>query len=243
MTSTNDLIIFAPFAYGGNPASESGPKCLFDILKRKNEFDNVEMLYIEQKPDESAVKYLKKVEKLFSKCVINYNKIIYIGGNHLSVFPIYRYLYSLDRNRMIVTLDAHRDYYPEKRLNHATFMKYLPNVSHVEHVLIGVRDFNKHNEKHKTVLVDTNYYKKKEMTKQKDISFLDIDIDVIDPVIFPWCGSTIDDGVNLQCVEQIILEAKQKGCYIMAVSEYIPNWDYEFLGAECIISMIKKMLF
>lgn len=65
---------------------------------------------------------------------------------------------------------------------------------------------------------------------------------IVFAVIFPWCGSIINGGINKEELERIILKVIKKDCNILAISEYIPNWDFQFEGATMIISLIKLFL-
>ena len=108
---------------------------------------------------------------------------------------------------------------------------------------MGVRDYNRHKEVHESIIIDENYAVCKTISiKKNKTSFLDIDVDVMNPEIFPWCGSIINGGINKEELERIILKVIKKDCNILAISEYIPNWDFQFEGATMIMSLIKLFL-
>lgn len=235
------IIYFAPFAFGGNPASESGPRCLQKLIRNDKTFENVEFTLLEQEITESPLQFLERIQFVLEKDMNKYDRIVFIGGNHLSVLPMYRLLYSSSWCQGILTLDAHRDYYPDNKLNHATFFKELKKRDYLQHLLFGVRDYELHNENHEAIKVLSSDYQ--ELLKHDNkISFVDIDVDVLEPEEFSWCGSVINNGLSLIQIKEMICDLSASGCSVMAISEYIPNWDSGLYGANQIVQLIKIFL-
>ena len=239
MSST--IIVFIPFAFEGNPASASGPKCIRELISCNPFFQNTKTVTTEQSYSESAKDYLSRVRGLLCDYTKSYNQVIVIGGNHLCMLPLYQEIYN--KGGGIITLDAHRDYYPESSINHATFLKEVSSVK-CRHLLLGVRDYKNHSCEHPTA---KSAYKVNSSDlglffHNSTIDYLDIDIDVLDPTLFCWCGSPIDNGYTIDETKEFISYAKQNGCALFSVSEYIPNSDNSFHGAKIIIDMIFQIM-
>ena len=212
---------------------------LLGDLKEKLKCD---LLIINQFFSESPKDYLCRVQQSIRDAGSKYDRIVVLGGNHLSILPVYRWLYEYELLN-IVTLDAHRDYYPEGSINHATFLKELGKKNTGKHYLVGARDFDKHAEKHSCIEeITIDALKNNKSLIDGGIGFLDIDLDVLDPNEFPWCGSTIDNGLTKEIVMSIIQYAVETHCKILAISEYIPNWDFSKTGQSTIIDFVSCFL-
>ena len=116
-----NAIIFIPFAFGGNPATESGPKAVLRALNH-NRILNTEFIVLNQDFFDSAHSFLINCENKIMHLFCKYDKCCIVGGNHLSILPAYNLITSQKKNADILLLDAHRDYYPENSINHATFL-------------------------------------------------------------------------------------------------------------------------
>ena len=230
------MFIFIPFAFGGNPASESGPRAVYDYFTKKNIDGIKHSIIFEQTLYESAYQYMLRINKEISLILKNMKKNIIIGGNHLSLMPIYQLCYARQAN--ILTLDAHRDYYPQDKLNHATFLKYISGCCK-SHFLVGYRDTDQHNQIHPNITALKNFKHNIINTK---IDYLDIDIDVLDPYIFPWCGSAIDNGMSLIELMKMVDFFSTSGCNLLSISEYIPNYDMHEKGLEIIYQIVSNFL-
>lgn len=226
------MFVFLPFAFGGNPASESGPRAICSFLQ----LEPKKYICIEQTSKESAQQYLKKVYDILCPLLKTEKKLIIIGGNHLSILPVYAYFYNYDST--VVTLDAHCDFYPEKGLNHANFMRYLNNKNNTSHYILGARENIQSINMYKHIkAVPINSFCELYNTHRKPVNFLDIDLDVIDPEIFNWCGSPSDNGASIEEVLNVVNQYKKNNGTCLAISEYIPNFDTDNNGFK-IIKMI-----
>lgn len=235
----SNAIIFIPFAFGGNPASESGARCIKHVIDNNKDEIYAEKFCFEQNLEESPKNFLERLENNLKDIIKKYDKLILVGGNHLSILPLYRVLYQRDSKDVIITMDAHRDYYPDNNLNHASFLATLCNNKNTRHYLIGARDFDKHQEDHNAIeVLNDDLYK----YQFSNITLLDIDVDVINPKIFPSCGCPIDGGFSFEAIIEDIRFCSDRGCKILSISEYIPNWDNAQTNAKMIFEMISVFL-
>lgn len=232
-------LVFIPFAFGGNPASESGPRCIkHKIEKDKIEID-ADIFCYEQSIDESPRDFLDQITYNLKDIIRKYEKLVVVGGNHLSILPLYRLLYQRNSKDVIITMDAHRDYYPEKSLSHASFLATLGKNENKKHYLIGARDLDNHQEINNAIEILSDDLFKHQFG---NITLLDIDVDVIDPVIFPSCGSPIDGGFSFEAIKEWVRFCDNRECKIISISEYIPNWDNAQANAEMILEIIRIFL-
>lgn len=235
----SNALVYIPFAFGGNPAAESGPRCIKHIIDNNKIVFDVDIFYYEQKIDESPERFLEILTYKLSEIIEKYDRVVLMGGNHLSILPLYRILYQSNTKDTIITLDAHRDYYPENKLSHASFLSSLCKNGNTKHYLIGVRDFERHQEENGSIEILTDDLSEHQIS---NITLLDIDVDVINPEIFPSCGSPIDGGLSYEKIEEYVRFCNKRGCKIMSISEYIPNWDNARTNAEMILAMIRVFL-
>lgn len=231
-------VVFFPFAFGGNPATASGPRCIHQLLSDLK--TSADLLIFEQQFEESAKDYLSRLQTQLGLIIDNSSIVIVIGGNHLSTLPVYKLIYGSSKS--IITLDAHRDYFPQDEINHATFLRQVES-NKCKHILLGARDFHLHSCTHANICsppeTDFSFI---DHFLEKKVDYLDIDVDVIDPTIFSWCGSVLDGGYSIEDVLRIIEYSKEKGCTLFSLSEYIPNFDTGLAGAQLILHFIQKML-
>lgn len=225
------MYIYIPFAYAGNPASESGPKAILSYLD-KTELHGTKKLVLQQNFFESPMQFLVRVKNVVDQSIEENDSVVILGGNHLSIMPVYEYFYI--KNSNILTLDAHRDYYPENEISHASFFSYI-TPSECIHYIVEIRDYIKHDN---IIDLPCGQYPPSEFLESVD--YIDIDLDVLDPITFSWCGSALDNGLQLEDVSGLIRKCNK--AKVLSLSEYIPIYDNNAEGLEIIRSIILKFL-
>ena len=235
----SNALVYIPFAFGGNPASESGPRCIKHIIENDKIGIDADIFYYEQHIDESPRLFITQLTYNLIDIIKKYEKLVVLGGNHLSILPLYRVLYQRDSKDVIITMDAHRDYYPENNLSHASFLATLSKNENTKHYLIGVRDLDRHQEINNAIKILEDDLCKYQFS---NITMLDIDVDVINPEIFPSCGSPIDGGFSFEEVKKCVRFCNDRRCKIISISEYIPNWDNARVNAKMILEIIRFFL-
>jgi agmatinase len=144
-------------------------------------------------------------------------KKIFIGGDHSISYPIVTYLFEHGALDRVITIDAHadfRDAYKNNRFSNACVMRRIAELIGFENVVeIGIRSASEEEYvvlKDKIRLYDTALLKEKglnwpldEIGKEKEKTYLSIDIDVLDPGIAPGvehpepCGMSLEDLITL----------------------------------------------
>lgn len=220
-----NYIFLLPFAFGGNPACESGPRAAYNIIMDNFSPQKYSIFIIEQKINESPENYLLKVEGIFDKEVVDNSKCCVIGGNHLSILPVYKHIIKSNLLSNFLILDAHRDFYPQNDLSHSTFLKYISHDNNF--LLVGCRDKNKHHSFiRNTKVIFKEDYKELLQINMKKINMIDIDLDVIDESEFTSYSDYIPNGLSLNQIREIILLSKNRGAQFLSISEYNPIFDY-----------------
>lgn len=232
-------IFFLPFSFGGNPSSASGPRAVYDEINKRLSFQDCVLYLLEPQIDESPKSYLDKITALLKRVLDDCeSKCCIIGGNHLSILPVYQYVVDVNNEANILVLDAHRDYYPQNELNHATFLSYVGKKYH-KIVLVGCRDNNKHScTLNRCEVIYRSNYTSINQLEFETVDFLDIDLDVIDESEFSSYSDYLENGLSIKEVSDFIGFSKIKGNRILSFSEYVPLFDNGHKDLFQIINMI-----
>ena len=234
-----NYIFFLPISFGGNPSSESGPRAVYNEIKNMDEFKDCALFLIEPKFDESPKTYMVKVNKLLNRILDKCDsKCCVIGGNHLSILPVYQYIVDKNNTANILVLDAHRDYYPQTELNHATFLSFVKKIYN-KIVLVGCRDNGNHScVLDKCKVIYRSKYNSINQLSLDNIDLLDIDLDVIDEKEFSSYSDYLENGLSIKDVKDLICFSKEQGNCILSISEYVPLFDNGLNDLFKIIEMV-----
>ncbi len=238
----NIAYVFIPFAYNGPCVTESGPKVMqFEINKR---YGNKDMYMYELEWDETPKDYMNRVYENILQLIQKYDKLIIFGGNHLSLLPVYWIAETLQFNS--VTFDAHRDYIKSKGLiTHASFLRYVKGHTTSRHI-VGFRDQieedNKYDFFDSEVSAETLKESGLELKIKEPIRFLDIDVDFFDENVFPYTYCKKPNGFTMDEFQRIIRQLDLESLKIISFSEYIQILDYNKIGVEIILEILKKVL-
>ncbi len=216
-------IIVFPFSFGGAYISENSPLFLEHELKKNIIFSNIIFDEISKDFDSSPRMLL---ENLYIRLKnMNDKKCVILGGNHLSMLPVH--IKAEENNFCSIVLDAHRDYISEEGYNHANFLKYIKKN---QILIYGYRDrnnsdrplniynFSKEEKKDFFDYIIQNVYLGKTF-------YIDIDVDVLDPVIFPCTYKKIEKGLNFEDIKEIFDIIGIERIRWLSISEYISYDD------------------
>ena len=178
-------------------------------------------------------------------------KIIAIGGEHLVSLPIVKSYFKKYKNLVYIQLDAHadlRDRYFNEKFSHATVVRritdFLPNKSIYQ---FGIRsglkeefNFAKNNTKFFPFSLDLDNDTVNEL-KGKDI-YLSIDLDVLDPSIFPGTGTPEPGGITFN--DLMLFFKKIYGLNIVGadVVELSPHYDINGVSSIVAAKVIRELL-
>jgi agmatinase len=165
--------------------------------------------------------------------------LLWVGGNHLSVLPVYEEFGSLG-DAAVVQLDAHLDLYnlsdspPE--LNHGNFLRHadgplppLVNVGHRDLFLPdkAIRPFYRSTFPASALAIDPTpaVTAVREFAASAGRVFIDLDCDVLDPAYFPATAHPLPFGLSPPLLLRLIDAAWGENVCGVAVSEFDPGRD------------------
>ena len=209
-----------PFSFNGPCASHSGAGIAFNAIQAIAHDERCVLL--NQGFYESAHEYLMRAEDeilLSERCVV-------LGGNHLSCLPAH--IAAKRKNLYRIILDAHRDY-GTLTTGNPTHANFLSIVDDMQNVLFygyrdGVHDRN----------CEAKQFRRSDLSKMKALVnslpkqtrfYVDVDLDVIDPSIFPATGCPLPEGLTISNVIDTIDIIGLDRIDIISFEEYMPILD------------------
>ncbi|AHF97172.1 MULTISPECIES: agmatinase [Desulfurella] len=191
------------------------------------------------------------IEKFSYKLIKNRKKLLSIGGEHLITFPLIKTFANKYQNISVVHLDAHSDLidsYRSEKLSHASVIRRVCEIVGFENVYqLGIRSLNS---------TDLNLPYRKEnlclfnFDKAQDFVerigdrpvYLTIDLDVLDPSIFPGTGTPEPGGVTykelIDCLKKLSV-LNIVGCDIVELS---PQYDTSGVSSIVAASVAREVL-
>lgn len=173
------------------------------------------------------------------RTLINDNKIPFmIGGEHLVTLPAFKAVYEKYKDIYVLHFDAHtdlREEYNNCKNSHATVIKRIWDIVGDEKIFqFGIRSGTKDefdfslNENHTYMEVGniTTFKEIVESLAGKNI-YLTIDLDVLDPSIFPGTGTPEPGGITYKELENTFKILKQYNINIVGcdIVELSPDYD------------------
>lgn len=200
----------------------------FKMSFNNNIFDYGNILYI---PGESSSEIHYRIEKAILKLKSNYNKFIFLGGDHSITYPLVK-SFSED-NIILIKFDAHYDCslsldnFPINHHNYINKIRELKNVKNIIH--IGVREilFNYHNISNDIIIKNIDSLTSEFINKisKNNKIYITIDIDILDPLENPGTAFKIPYGININTLIKILRMFKNKNIIAIDIVEYNPLMD------------------
>ncbi len=156
----------------------------------------------------SSEKFSRILESCLRKHLRKEDRVLFIGGDHFITYPIARALRAIHEDFVIIQLDAHldrRDVFEGSRYNHATVMRRLEEEGFTVYTL-GYRAFAKGLEytTEKTFMFRV-LEPLEDILDEVDIPiYLTLDVDVLDPSIFPSVTNPEGGGIDFPELIQAI---------------------------------------
>jgi agmatinase len=181
---------------------------------------------------------------------------IFIGGNHMISYPLFKGFCRKFKNPGIIVFDAHPDvfqYFDDA--THADWLKFLVEEKIVKKeniILIGVRnpeekeiEYLKKN-KIKCYFMKEVYKNEEKIlkevvgiTKKFDGLYLSLDIDVLDPAFAPGTGYLEPGGMSVRELLYFISKIKKlKNLGRVDINETIPDGVTEKVGAKLLAEFL-----
>ena len=194
-----------------------------------------------------------------TKFIVDDNKIPFmIGGEHLVTLPAFKAVYEKYKDIYVLHFDAHtdlREEYNNNKNSHATVIKRIWDIIGDDRIYqFGIRSGTKEEfdfalkQKHTYMEVSTidtfgDIIKSLENKKV----YLTIDLDVLDPSIFPGTGTPEPGGITYKEIEDIFKILKDSniklvGCDIVELSPHYDNTNVSTITACKVLRELSLVL-
>ncbi|WP_408638583.1 agmatinase [Romboutsia maritimum] len=190
-----------------------------------------------------------------TKEIVNDNKIPFmIGGEHLVTLPAFKAVYEKFNDIYVIHFDAHTDLRQEYNNNensHATVIKRIWDIIGDNRIFqFGIRSGTK--EEFNFALKEKHTYMEVSniITFEKIISKLDgkkiyltIDLDVLDPSIFPGTGTPEPGGVTYKEFENVFRILKNSNVEIVGcdIVELSPDYDNANISTVTACKILREL--
>ncbi|AEA33345.1 agmatinase [Hippea maritima] len=194
---------------------------------------------------------LKLIEAFIIKLIMKGKKTLALGGEHLITYPLIKAYAKKYKEFAIVQLDAHSDLidsYRGESLSHATVMRRCSEIVGFENLYqLGIRSMVEEDKllPHRDVnmgLFDLS--KAEEFLKRigdKPI-YLTVDLDVLDPSIFPGTGTPEPGGITYKEILSFLKLLRQKKIIGADVVELSPHYDPTGVSSVVAASIVREIL-
>lgn len=261
-------IIVCPYAQFGNPGTQRGAELLGDAVRellddnrherrptRGDAFrDKVRIKELPLDTPAHFESWHKSARGMAKDALDSGDLLIWIGGNHLSVMPLYEELGARSRS-LIVQFDAHLDIYhhddTKQELSHGNFIRHLHdprpkvvNIGHRDQFLLAEEIHEHFDAAVGAIALDNDRVEKTLAAgiRRADRVAIDIDWDVLDPAYFP----AVDDALPFGLSPQQLLRHMQaiwsgKTCAV-AFSEFNPSRDDHDRSLQLAVWFVEQVL-
>jgi agmatinase len=202
-------------------------------------------------PFGNTVKALSLIES-FTKEILNDKKIpLMIGGEHLVTYGAVKAVSDKYEDLHIVHFDAHadlRDTFMDEKLSHATVLRRCWELTGDNRIFqFGIRSGGKSEflwgEEH----VYTNKYNfstlEEILNKIKNYPvYLTIDLDVLDPSVFPGTGTPEPGGVSFHELLNAVLLMKNINIVGCDINELSPHYDSSGVSTAVAAKILRELL-
>ena len=181
----------------------------------------------------------------------NNKKLIAIGGEHLITLPLVKLYKQCFDNLAIIHIDAHtdlRDSYLNEKYSHATVIRRISEIVLPENIFqFGIRSglkeeflFAKQNLNFQpfSLTIDDIIIKK---LKNKNI-YITIDLDILDPSIFPGTGTPEPGGVSFDELLDFLKNVSNMNIIGADVVELSPDYDKSGVSSIVAAKIIRELI-
>ena len=260
-------IIVCPFAQFGSPGAAQGAELLADALreliddvnneKRKSRSrafrDQVRIEELKFDTIQSVTEWRQATSRAVRSALDSGEFLIFAGGNHLSVLPVYEELAT--RQTKVIQFDAHLDLYNldanKSELNHGNFLRQaekLPPIVNVGHrdLFLTAKAVHEYFEaahsaaelaRNAGPIVDGLL----EWTDEGSV-FLDVDCDVFDPAFFPATNDPMPFGLSPEMMLRLLDALWSEHISGVAISEFDPGRDRDDRSLQLLVWLMEWML-
>ncbi len=172
-----------------------------------------------------------------------------LGGEHLLTLPIVKAAFKQYPDLMLVQFDAHADLrqdYLGVGLSHASVMRRIGDIRGDDRIVsYGVRSSTKEEFELLKAKQGRLFGKPEELLAGLDKSrplYLTIDLDVLDPSVFPGTGTPEPGGMTYLELQDIILAITEKHRVVgVDLMELAPNYDPSGISTAAACKLLREI--
>ncbi len=184
--------------------------------------------------------------------IINDDKFVFgIGGEHLVSLPLIQAAHKKYPDMLLVHFDAHADLRQEylgQKYSHASVIRRaLDDISTSKLMQIGIRSGEKDEflfmlENNTLCQTNDEIIKKLNEYDTNIPVYLTIDLDIMDPSIFPGTGTPEPGGISFNELINKLLLFKNKNVIGIDVVELSPHYDMSGVSTATAAKVIRELL-
>ncbi|MBN1034770.1 agmatinase [Clostridium botulinum] len=188
----------------------------------------------------------------FTAKLINDNKIpCMIGGEHLVTLGAFRAISKKYHDIHVIHFDAHadlRDEYLGQKLSHATVMHRIWDIIGDNRIFqFGIRSGEKSEiywGQNHVFTNKFNFHRLEQITNELKVKpvYFTLDLDVLDPSVFPGTGTPEAGGVTFMELLKAILDVSKLNIVGMDINELCPIYDQSGSSTALACKVLRELL-
>jgi len=203
-------------------------------------------------PFGNTKRVLDDIYDFSKKLVLDDKKPIMIGGEHLVSLSNFKAVHEKYPAVKVIHFDAHADLrsdYMEEKLSHATVMRRIWDIVGDSNIYqFGIRSFSKDESDFSRKHVYTERFKCKTLksvveTLEDVPVYVTIDLDILDPSIFPGTGTIEPGGISFNDMMEVLKELSKLNIVGGDIVELSPNNDPTGSSTAVACKVLREFLF
>lgn len=203
-------------------------------------------------PFGDTLKVLKCIEECTETILKDNKKPLMLGGEHLVTLPAFKAVLSAYPDLCLIHLDAHtdlRDDYLGIQLSHATVVRRIwEHVGDGRIWQYGIRSGERHEfqwaQEHTSLTPFTLEGVEAAVACLKDRPvYLTIDLDVLDPSVFPGTGTPEHGGVSFKELMAFLLKLRGLNIVGADLVELAPHYDHSGISTAAACKLLREVAF
>lgn len=203
-------------------------------------------------PIGNTLRTLECIEAKVSEVISKDSILISIGGEHLVTYPIIKAFSKVYENLCIIHLDAHADLredYLGEKLSHATVIRLCHDILGDDRIFqFGIRSGTKDEfcfassgkvKMHKFTLKGLEEISTKIGNRP---TYLTIDLDVLDPSVFPGTGTPEPGGASFNDLVDFIIRMKNLNIVGADIVELSPHYDHSGVSTAVACKVLRELM-
>ena len=170
-----------------------------------------------------------------------------LGGEHLISLPLVKAAHALFSDMTLVQFDAHldlKDKYLGDSLSHATVMRRVADFLHPSRILqAGTRSgtLEEYEFSRKCRNLEANAEDIPLWISNRPV-YISVDLDVLDPSVFPGTGTPEPGGVSYGILEDWLLSLTGQNIIGWDVVELAPHWDPTHVSSIVAAKVVRTLV-